>query len=64
MSHQLPDKYWDLLGPNGLFLCEIFHNQSQLVVQLQASNNDLQTLMLDALYDVAIVASQAALAVE
>jgi len=63
MSHQLPDKYWDLLGPNGSFLCELFHNQSQLVAQLQAANNDLQTQMLDAPDDVANAASQAMLAV-
>jgi len=63
MSHQLPDEYWDLLGTNGPFLHEIFHNQSQLVMQLQVTNNNLQTWMLDALDDVANVASQAALAV-
>jgi len=43
MSHQLPDEYWESLGPNGLFLHELFHNQSQLVKQLQVANNDLQT---------------------
>src|SRR5882724_5057850 len=63
MSHKLPDKYWDSLGPNGPFLCKIFHNQSQLVAQLQVTNNDLQTQMLDALDDVANTASQAASAV-
>ena len=63
MSHQLPDKYWDLLGPNGPFLHELFHNQSQLVTQLQAAINDLQTQMLDTPDNVANVASQAALAV-
>src|SRR5882724_9175675 len=57
MSHQLPDKYWDSLGPNGLFLHEPFHNQSQLVAQLQATNNNLQTGILDALDDVANAAS-------
>ena len=63
MSHQLPDEYWDLLGHNGPFLCELFYNQSQLVTQLQAANSNLQTQMLDALDDVANVASQAELAV-
>jgi len=63
MSHQLPDEYWESLGPNGLFLCEIFHNQSQLVAQLQAANNDLQTQVMDTLDHVANAASQAALAV-
>src|SRR5882724_8162602 len=63
MSHQLPDKYWDSLGPNSLFLLTLFHNQSQLVAQLQVTNNDLQTQMLDAPDDVANAPSQAALAV-
>src|SRR5882724_13477450 len=63
MSHQLPDEYWDSLGPNGPFLCELFHNQSQLVAQLQAANNDLQTQMLDAPDDIANAASQAVSAV-
>src|SRR5882724_11187395 len=63
MSHQLPDKYWDLLGPNGPFLHKIFHNQSQLVTQLQAANNDLQTQMLDAPDNVANAAFQTTLAV-
>src|SRR5882724_4641734 len=63
MSHKLPDKYWNSLGPNGSFLHELFHNQSQLVTQLQATNNDLQTQVLDAPDNIANVASQAALAV-
>ena len=50
-------------GPNGPFLHKLFHNQSQLVTQLQAANNDLQTQMLDAPDNVANVASQAMLAV-
>src|SRR5882724_5353771 len=63
MSHQLPDEYWESLGPNGPFLRELFHNQSQLVAQLQAVNNDLQTWVMEAPDDVANVASQAASAV-
>src|SRR5882724_7583750 len=63
MSHQLPDKYWDSLGLNGPFLCELFHNQSQLVTQLQAANNDLQTQVMDAPDDIANAASQAVSAV-
>src|SRR5882724_5678334 len=35
--------HWDSLGLNGPFLHELFHNQSQLVTQLQATYNDLQT---------------------
>ena len=63
MSHQLPDEYWGSLGPNSPFLHELFHNQSQLVTQLQAANNNLQTRMLDTPDNVANAASQAALAV-
>src|SRR5882724_4303934 len=63
MSHQLPDEYWDSLGPNGPFLCKCFHNQLQLVAQLQATNNDLQTRVMDAPDEVANAASQAASAV-
>ena len=63
MTHQLPDEYWDSLGPNSPFLCKIFHNQSQLVTQLQVANNNLQTWMLDAPDDVANAAWEAALAV-
>ena len=59
MSHQLPDEYWESLGPNGLFLCELFHNQLQLVTQLQVANNDIQTWVMDAPDDVANEASQA-----
>src|SRR5882724_9483468 len=63
MLHQLPDKYWELLGPNGPFLHKLFHNQSQLVAQLQEANNNLQTQMLDAPDNIANAASQVALAV-
>ena len=63
MSHQLPDKYWELLGPNGPFLRELFHNQLQLVMQLQAANNDLQTQVMDAPDDIVNAASQATSAV-
>ena len=63
MTHQLPDEYWDSLGPNSPFSCEPFHNQSQLVTKLQMANNDLQTQMLDAPDDVANAAFQAASAV-
>ena len=63
MSHQLPDEYWESLGPNGPFLHELFHNQLQLVTQLQVANNDLQTRVMDTPDDVANAASQAMSAV-
>src|SRR5882724_3308229 len=48
MSHQLTDKYWESLGPNGPFLCELFHNQSQQLTQLQTTNNALHDQTLEA----------------
>jgi len=36
------EEYWESLGPNGLFLCELFHNQSQQLAQLQMANNVLE----------------------
>src|SRR5882724_7639478 len=63
ISHQLPDEYWESLGPNGPFLCELCHNQSQLVMQLQVANNDLQTQVMDAPDDIANPASQSTSAV-
>jgi len=45
MSHQLTNDFWDLLGLQGLFLCELFHKQSELVVQLQLANNALKEAM-------------------
>ena len=62
MSHQLPDKYWDLLGHNSPFQHELFCNQSQFVAQLQETNNNLQARMMDVPDNVANAASQAALA--
>src|SRR5882724_7864470 len=59
MSHQHPDEYWDLLGHNGPFLHKLFHNQSQLVAQLQETNNNLQAWMMDVPDNIANVASQA-----
>jgi len=42
MSHPTPRRILGVTrGPNGPFLRELFHNQSQLVVQLQVANNDL-----------------------
>jgi len=63
MSHQLTNEYWDLLGPNGPFLHELFHNQSQLVQQLQDTNNTLKTQVMDAQDDVSNTVTRAMLAV-
>jgi len=52
MSHQLMDEYWESLGPNGPFLCELFHNQSQQLTQLQTTNNTLHNRTLEAQSDI------------
>ena len=52
MSHLLMEEYWELLGPNGPFLCKLFHNQSQQLAQLQMANNVLKDHALEAQSDV------------
>ena len=47
MSYWLTDKFWDLLGPKGHFLCKLFHNQSELITQLQMANNALKDSALE-----------------
>jgi len=42
MSHHVKEQYWELLGPHSPFLCEIFDNQSQQLVQFQMANNVLE----------------------
>src|SRR5882724_7248375 len=63
MSHQLTDEYWESLGPNGPFLCELFHNQSQQLAQLQTTNNALHDRTLEAQSDITDAATKAASAV-
>src|SRR5882724_3214091 len=63
MSHLLTDKYWELLGPNGPFLCELFHNQSQQLAQLQTANNVLEDHAMKAQTNILDAAAKAALAV-
>src|SRR5882672_4851455 len=63
MSHQLTEEYWESLGPNGPFLREILHSQSQQLTQLQATNNALEDRAMDAQTDVSDAAAKAALAV-
>jgi len=63
MSHQLTDEYWESLGPNGPFLCELFHNQSQQLTQLQMTNNALHDRTLEAQSDIMDTATKAALAI-
>ena len=63
MSHQLTEEYWESLGPNGPFLCEILHSQSQQLAQLQAANNALEDRAMDTQTDVSDTAAKAASAV-
>jgi len=63
MSHQLTDKYWESLGPNGPFLCELFHNQSQQLAQLQTTNNTLHDRTLEAQSDIMDTVTKAASAI-
>jgi len=52
MSHILTEEYWESLGPNGPFLCKLFHNQSQQLAQLQMANNSLKGHVLAAQSDI------------
>ena len=63
MSHQLTDEYWESLGPNGPFLCELFHNQSQQLTQLQMTKNALHNQTLEAQSDIMDAATKAASAI-
>src|SRR5882724_4309635 len=60
MSCLLTDDYWEVLGSNGPFLCELFHNQSQQLAQLQMANNVLEDCTLEAKSDITNAAAKAA----
>jgi len=47
-----------LLGPNGPFLWSLFHNQSQLIKQLQAFNAALKACIVDNQDDVSNATSR------
>ena len=64
----ITNKYWESLGPNGPFLHELFHNQSQQLTQVQTANNALedhtmeaQTNILDAVAKTMLTVAQAIL---
>ena len=59
MSHHLTEEYWELLGPNGLFLFEPFHNQSQQLTQHQMANNAFEDCALEAQGNVTDTATKA-----
>src|SRR5882672_4231496 len=59
MSHHLTEEYWESLGPNSLFLCKLFHTQSQQLTQLQLANNVLKDHAMDAQTDISDAAAKA-----
>src|SRR5882672_5985383 len=63
MSHCLTEEYWESLGPNGPFLHELFHTQSQQLSQLQTANNMLEDHAMEAQTDISDAAAKATLAV-
>ena len=63
MSHLLTEEYWESLGHNSPFLCELFHNQSQQLTQLQLANNTLEDHALEAQGDVTNTAAKAMLSI-
>jgi len=63
MSHQLTNDFWDSLGPQALFLQELFHKQSELVMQLQSANNALEDQVMQAQDDVTDAAVKMASAI-
>ena len=63
MSDRLPNKYWESLGQNGLFLRSLFKGQHEQLQQLKESNAFLQTQVADTRDDITNVASATASAV-
>ena len=63
MSHHLIEEYWELLGPNGLFLHEIFHTQSKQLAQLQSANNVLKDHTMDTQTDISDATTKATSAI-
>ena|SRR5882724_9819328 len=63
MSHQLTDDFWDLLGPEDLFQCKLFHKQSKLIAQLQIANNAIEDQVMQAQDDITDAATKAVSAV-
>src|SRR5882724_6106376 len=59
MSHLLMEEYWESLGPNSPFLCELFHNQSQQLAQLQTANKALEDHALEAQSNITNAAAKA-----
>ena len=63
MSHCLTEEYWELLGPNGPFLHELFNTQSQQFTQLQLANNVLKDHAMDTQTNISDAAAKAMLAI-
>jgi len=63
MSHHLTEEYWESLGPNSPFLCEIFQTQSQQLAQLQMANDMLEDHTMEAQTNVSDATAKAMLAI-
>jgi Retrotransposon gag protein/Zinc knuckle len=63
MADQLPEGYWESLGPNGAVLRAFLATQQQQLQQLQIQNQFLQTQFSNVQNDLANAASAAAVAV-
>ena len=59
MSHCLTEEYWESLGPNGLFLHELFNTQSQQLSQLQSANSILKDHAMDTQTNISDAAAKA-----
>src|SRR6266481_261270 len=57
MADQLPNKYWESLGPNSPFLQSLFMSQHEQVQQLWETTMFLQSRVTDTRDDITNVAS-------
>src|SRR6266481_5290491 len=60
MADQLPNEYWESLGPNGPFLRSLFMSQHEQVQQLRETTTFLQSRVTDTHNDITNVASATA----
>ncbi len=59
MADQLPNEYWESLGPNGPFLWSLFMSQHEQVQQLRETTMFLQSRVTNTHDDITNVASAA-----
>ena len=63
MSHHLTDESWESLGLHVPFLCKLFNNQAQQLVQLKMANSILEDHAMEAQGNTMDAAAKAALSV-